>query len=85
MNRITVKDNVKYLGGTQNGRLVKPSIANACISSNMPVCHSTPLLFEDYPMALDEQYKHKIIKTDNGDEKVIFKLTKSEKVEMREF
>ena len=85
MNRITVKDNVKYLGGTQNGRLVKPSIANACISSNMPVCHSTPLLFEDYPMALDEQYKHKIIKTDNGDEKVIFKLIKSEKVEIRGF
>tara|TARA_R110002110_G_scaffold412186_1_gene637887 strand:- start:203 stop:460 length:258 start_codon:yes stop_codon:yes gene_type:complete len=85
MKRITVKDNVKYLGGTQNGRLVRPSIANACISSNMPVCFTKPLLFEDYPMALDEQYKHKIIKTDNGDEKVVFKLTKSEKVEIRGF
>ena len=85
MKKITAKDNVMYLGGTQNGRLVRPSIANACISSGMPVCHTTPLVYEDYPMALNENYEHKIIKTDNGDEKVIFKLTKSEKVEMTGF
>ena len=85
MKRITAKAKVMYLGGTQNGKLVRPSIANACISSGTPVCHTTPLIYEDYPMALDENYEHKIIKTDNGDEKVIFKLTKSKKVEMTGF
>ena len=85
MKKITVKDKIMYLGGTQNGKLVKPSIANACISSNSPVCHTTPLLYEDYPMALDENYEYKIIKTDNGDEKIVFKLTKSEKVEIKGF
>ena len=85
MKKITAKDKVIYLGGTQNGRLVRPSIANACISSGMPVCHSTPLFYEDYPMVLDENYEHKIIKTDNGDKKIVFKLTNSEKKEIRGF
>tara|TARA_Y100000592_G_C5393238_1_gene279314 strand:- start:406 stop:663 length:258 start_codon:yes stop_codon:yes gene_type:complete len=85
MKKITVKDKVRYLGGTQNGKLVRPSLANACIGSNSAMCHSTPLLFEDYPMALDEYYEHRIIKSDNGKEKVVFKLIKSEKVEIKGF
>lgn len=80
----TVKDKVIYVGGTQDGKLVKPSIVNACVAdkTNKGCEHITPLWFEDYPMALEETYVDKIIKTDNNEEKLIFKLVSSQKVEI---
>ena len=61
----TVKDKVIYVGGTQDGKLVKPSIVNACVADKT-----------------NKGCEDKIIKTDNNEEKLIFKLVSSQKVEI---
>ena len=83
IKKITVEDEVKYIGGSLDGKLVRPSLANASLALNdgserdTGICHSYQIPNADYPMAMHEDYKPIEI-----DGKLVFKLAKTYKTEM---
>ena len=83
MKKITVEDEVQYVGGSLDGKLVRPSLANASLALNdgsgreTGIGHSYQILNADYPMAMNEDYHPKEI-----DGKLVFKLVKTYKTEM---
>tara|TARA_R100001594_G_scaffold37030_1_gene66937 strand:+ start:4011 stop:4268 length:258 start_codon:yes stop_codon:yes gene_type:complete len=83
MKKVTVEDEVQYVGGSLDGQLVRPSLANAALALNegageeTGICHCYRIPDADYPMAMHEDYHPKVI---NG--KLTFKLAKTYKTEM---
>lgn len=65
-----------YVGGSLDGKLVRPSLVRACVSKDLPIIHSYHIP-TDYPMAMTEYYT-----PEENEEGVIFKLTKSEREEI---
>ena len=85
--KYTVEDEVKYMGGSLDGKLVRPSLVNAAlysgnsnnknINDSMGISNSYQIPDADYPMAMHEDYKPIEI-----DGKLVFKLAKAYKTEM---
>ena len=69
-----------YIGGSQDGKLVRPSLVKDLITFNqthLPVIHRENFFDGDYPFGIDEYYYYE---ENNG--KVVFKLGRSEKKEI---
>ena len=79
MIRLTVETEAEYVGGSLDGKLVKPSTGNVAIKMNTGIMHGYQIPNADYPMMLMEYYDPE---EHNG--KVIFRLSKTEKSEMVE-
>lgn len=77
MIKLTVETGVEYVGGSLDGKLVKPSTGNAAIKMNLGIMHAHQIPDADYPMMLMESYEPE---EHNG--KLIFRLSKTEKTEM---
>ena len=85
--KYTVEDEVKYMGGSLDGKLIRPSLVNAAlysgdsnnmdINDSMGIGTSYQIIDADYPMAMHEDYKPIEI-----DGKLVFKLAKTYKTEM---
>jgi len=67
-----------YVGGSLDGKKVKPSLVKTSLKSNIPIMHTT-CVFDDYWMYVNEYYQCK--KKNN---KVICKLIKTKEGEITE-
>ena len=68
-----------YVGGSLDGKLVRPSIVQTCTHGSlpMPVVHTYEIPGADYPMAMNEYYE-----PEENEDRVVFKLVKTETVEL---
>ena len=80
MKKITAKDEATYVGGSQDGKLVRPSIVKCLITYNqidLPIIHRENFFDGDYPFGVNEYYYYE---ENNG--KIIFRLGKTKKSEI---
>ena len=77
MKKLSVDTEATYVGGSLDGKLVKPSLGNASIKQNLPIIHRENFFNEDYPIGIDEYYYPE---ENNG--KVVFRFGKSKKTEL---
>jgi hypothetical protein len=78
----SVETEAVYVGGSQDGKLVRPSLVKDLITFNqthLPVIHREYFFDGDYPFGVNEYYHYE---ENNG--KVVFKLGKTEKVEIND-
>ena len=66
-----------FVGGSLDGKLVKPSTAKSAIDSKLPIIHPYEIHGADYPMAMHEYYA-----PEENEDRVVFKLVKTETVEL---
>ena len=74
------KTEAVYIGGSQDGKLVRPSLVRDLITFNqthLAVIHRENFFDGDYPFGVDEYYHYE---ENNG--KVVLRLGKTEKVEI---
>ena len=74
------KTEVVYVGGSQDGKLVRPSLVKDLITFNqthLAVIHRENFFDGDYPFGIDEYYYYE---ENNG--KVVLKLGKTKKSEI---
>ena len=77
-----VETEVVYIGGRKDGMLVRPSLVKDLIAfnqTNLPIIVSNDFYDGDYPIAVNEYY---YFEENNG--KIVFKLGKTEKVEIND-
>ena len=76
-----VETEVVYIGGSKDGKLVRPSMVKDIITftPTLPVIVSNCFYDGDYPIAVNEYY---YFEENNG--KIVFKLGKTEKVEIND-
>ena len=81
MKKISVETKVVYVGGSQDGKLLRPSLVKDLITftPKLPIIHRENFFDGDYPFAIDEYYHYE---ENNG--KVVFKLGKTEQRELVE-
>ena len=80
MKKITAKDEATYVGGSQDGKLVRPSIVKDLITynqTNLPIIHRENFFDGDYPFGVNEYYYYE---ENNG--KIILKLGETKKSEI---
>ena len=80
MIKVGVETEATYVGGSQDGKLVRPSLVRDLITFNqthLAVIHRENFFDGDYPFGIDEYY---YCEENNG--KVVFKLGRSEKKEI---
>ena len=80
MKKITVEDEATYVGGSQDGKLVRPSLVKDLITYNqihLAVIHRENFFDGDYPFGVNEYYYYE---ENNG--KVVLKLGKTKKSEI---
>ena len=80
MRKLCVETEAEYVGGSQDGKLVRPSLVKDLITFNqthIPIIHRENFFDGDYPFGVNEYYHYE---EDNG--KAVFKLGKTEKVEL---
>ena len=78
--KLSVETEAVYVGGSQDGKLVRPSLVRDLITFNqthLAVMHRENFFDGDYPFGIDEYYYYE---ENNG--KVVFKLGRSEKKEI---
>ena len=77
--KVSKKTEAVYIGGSQDGKLVRPSLVKNIITftPTLPIIHRENFFDGDYPFGIDEYYYYE---ENNG--KVVFKLGKSEKSEI---
>ena len=68
--------NAHYIGGSLDGKKVRPSLVRASLYNNIPICHDTPV-FDDYWMVIFENYLCK-----KKDGKVVCELIETEQSEI---
>ena len=75
----SIETEAVYIGGSKDGMLVRPSMAKDIITftPTLPIIVSNCFYDGDYPFAVNEYYHYE---ENNG--KVVFKLGKTEKVEL---
>ena len=76
---VSVETEAVYVGGSQDGKLVRPSLVKDIITftPTLPIIHRENFFDGDYPFGIDEYYYYE---ENNG--KVVFKLGRSEKKEI---
>ena len=79
MKKISVETKVVYVGGSQDGKLLRPSLVKDLITftPKLPIIHRENFFDGDYPFGIDEYYYYE---ENNG--KVVLKLGKTEKSEI---
>ena len=80
--KISIEDEVVYVGGSLDGKLVRPSLVNNLITFNqthLALIHRENFFDGDYPFGIDEYYYYE---ENNG--KVVLKLGKTKKSEIVE-
>ena len=80
MTKLTIETEATYVGGSQDGKLVRPSLVKDLTTFNqthLPAIHRENFFDGDYPYGVNEYYYYE---ENNG--KVVFKLGKTEKVEI---
>ena len=78
--KLSVETEAVYVGGSQDGKLVRPSLVKDLITFNqthLPVIHRENFFDGDYPFGIEEYYYYE---ENNG--KVVLKLGKTEKSEI---
>ena len=78
--KLSVETEAVYVGGSQDGKLVRPSLVKDLITFNqthLPVIHRENFFDGDYPFGIDEYYHYE---ENNG--KVVLRLGKTEKSEI---
>ena len=75
----SIETEAVYIGGSQDGKLVRPSLVKNIITftPTLPIIHRENFFDGDYPFGIDEYYYYE---ENNG--KVILKLRKTKKVEL---
>ena len=73
---MTVKE-ATYVGGSLDGKLVRPSLVKSCIDHTLPGIHMYKIHGADYPMAMWEYYE-----PEENKDRVVFRLIKTETVEI---
>ena len=66
-----------YVGGSLDGKLVRPSIVKASMHHKLPIMHTYEIPGADYPMAMTEYYS-----SEEKEGRVVFKLVKAETDEL---
>ena len=79
MTKLTIETEATYVGGSQDGKLLRPSLVKDLITftPKLPIIHRENFFDGDYPYGVNEYYYYE---ENNG--KVVFKLGKTEKVEI---
>ena len=78
--KISIEDEVVYVGGSLDGKLVRPSLVNNLITfnqTNLPILHREDFFDGDYPFCIVEYYYY-----EEKDGKAVLKFGKSEKKEI---
>ena len=68
--------NAHYVGGSLDGKKVRPSLVRYSLHKNLPICHGTNV-FDDYWMQINESYLCK-----KKDGKVVCELIETTKHEI---
>ena len=77
---VGIETEAVYVGGSQDGKLAKPSLVKDLITFNqthIPIIHRENFFDDDYPFGINEYYHYE---ENNG--KVVLRLGKTEKVEL---
>ena len=79
MIKLSEETEATYVGGSQDGKLVRPSLVKDLKNHVLPIAviHRENFFDGDYPFGIDEYYYYE---ENNG--KVVFKLGRSEKKEI---
>ena len=75
--KITIEDKIKYLGGSLDGKLVRPSIANEALKYKINIIKFYQIDGADYPMGMRESYEATEI-----DGQLVFMLADQNKFEI---
>ena len=67
----------RYVGGSLDGKLVRPSLVEDCMRKKLPIMHTYEIPGADYPMAMTEIYS-----SEEKEGRVVFKLVKAETNEL---